>query len=118
CTRPIYLMEQDANHYVNEMHLPKDLMTHPLEGPADPSEMNVPPPSTVEHPDLPMRPLSVAEAISIALERGTVGSIVPTGQGTDALIGFTGLAAGNPGGAVIGSDAIRVLALDPAAATA
>jgi outer membrane protein TolC len=115
CTRPIYLMEQDANHYVNDMHLPKDLMTHPLEGPADPFEMSVPPPSTVDHPDVPMRPLSVAEAISIALERGTVGAVIPTGQGTDALLGFTGGEAGNPGGAVLGSDSIRALALDPAA---
>jgi outer membrane protein TolC len=71
-----------------------------------------PPPPTVNNPEQEIRLLALAEAIAIALETGTVGSLggPQSGQGlnaNDSLGSFTGRGFG-------GSDAIRVLALDPA----
>ncbi len=71
----------------------------------------VTPPPTLESLDRKVRFLSLAEAIAIALEQGTVGqpSLLFPGNALDNLIQFTGRG-------VSGSDAIRVLAVDPARA--
>src|SRR5262249_23699727 len=68
-------------------------------------------PTTVLDPNRPIRYMSLAEAISIALEKGTRGSPALNGQGDDTLVRFAGA-----GG--LSDDAIRVLALDPALAQA
>src|SRR5205823_14582010 len=62
-------------------------------------------------PDRPPRYMSLAEAIALALEHGTVGSQALNGQGNDLLLSFNG--AG-----LLQTDQIRVLALDPAIAQA
>jgi outer membrane protein TolC len=69
----------------------------------------VPAPTTVDDTQRQVRYMSLREAISIALENGTIGgqgAAVP-GIATDGLGGFGG-------GAVASPDSIRVLALDPA----
>ncbi|HKB35871.1 MAG TPA: TolC family protein [Gemmataceae bacterium] len=68
-------------------------------------------PPTVLDPDRPKRYLSLAEAISIALEQGTRGQGIGTGVADDTLVRFQGF--GGPGGPLF-SDSIRVLALNPA----
>ncbi len=70
---------------------------------------DLPPPSTIDQPEGQRRYLGLAEALAIALERGTVGINSPQNPGTptDNLVTFQG-------GGVGGSDSIRVLALDPA----
>jgi outer membrane protein TolC len=73
--------------------------------------VNAPP--TLENLDRKVRFLSLAEAIAISLEQGTVGqpSLLFPGTALDNLVQFTGQG-------ITGSDAIRVLALDPARAGA
>jgi outer membrane protein TolC len=69
-------------------------------------------PPTLYNLDRKIRFLSLAEAISTALEQGTVGqpSLLFPGTALDNLVQFSG---GGPIGTA-GSDSIRVLALDPA----
>jgi hypothetical protein len=69
----------------------------------------VPPPMTVDDTQRQVRYMSLREAISIALENGTIGtqSAAVPGIATDGLGGFGGTAVASP-------DSIRVLALDPA----
>ena len=70
---------------------------------------NVPLPMTVDDTKRESRYISLREALAIALEHGTVGSqnAATPGFASDALGGFAGTG-------VVGTDAIRVLALDPA----
>ncbi|MFL5241856.1 MAG: TolC family protein [Gemmataceae bacterium] len=72
-------------------------------------EQMVPKVVTSLDPEQPPRYVTISECIASALERGTVGgqSIVGAGNINDSLVQFGG-------GPVSGSDAIRVLALDPA----
>ena len=70
-------------------------------------------PTTVFDPDRKVRYLSLAEAISIALEQGTRGPGVGTGTGDDTLVRFNGFGRS---GALLTSDHIRVLSLNPALA--
>jgi outer membrane protein TolC len=76
-----------------------------------PTVMNAGTPTTVLDPNRPIRYMSLAEAISLALEKGTRGSPALNGQGDDTLTRFAGA-----GG--LSDDYIRVLALDPAIAQA
>jgi outer membrane protein TolC len=73
--------------------------------------LDLPAPSTIDQPDAERRYLGLAEALAIALERGTVGINSPQNPGSpnENLVTFQG-------GGVGGSDSIRVLALDPARA--
>lgn len=66
-------------------------------------------PATLGNLDRKIRYLSLAEAVAIALEQGTVGqpSLLFPGIGLDNLVQFSGNGA-------TGSDSIRVLSLDPA----
>ena len=70
-----------------------------------------PAPPTVNNPDRKPRPLTLQEAIAIALENGTVSSRSGSGRGLvdDTLASFTGPATLNGQ-----SDRIRVIALNPA----
>lgn len=71
-----------------------------------------PPPMTVDETDRESRFMSLREAIAIALENGTIGVQSPTtpGLANDSLGGFAGTT-------IQSSDAIRVLAIDPAIVT-
>jgi outer membrane protein TolC len=66
-------------------------------------------PTTVDETQREIRYLSLREAIAVALENGTVGvqTAVTPGTASDTLGGFAGTT-------VQSSDAIRVLAIDPA----
>src|SRR5262249_44714035 len=78
-------------------------------GPISPPGGLVPPPTTVDDTQRQVRYMSLREAISIALENGTIGaqSAAVPGIASDGLGGFGG-------GSVASPDSIRVLALDPA----
>lgn len=81
----------------------------------DPTEALIPvpgdetPPPTVADPERPPRFLSLQEAFALALENGTVGqrSIQAAGLVSEDLFSIAGRGA-------VGSDAVRVLALQPA----
>lgn len=111
CKQRIYLSEADS-----QAHYSRDLGTPPrLE--SDPHASIIPDyrptgaPTTVNDPDRPIRYMSLAEAIAIALEQGNIGSQSALFPGivNDNLLQFNGRFVGT-------SDAIRVLALDPAIA--
>jgi outer membrane protein TolC len=105
CTHRVFMPEDQYNQVqtdlVNQLDKKPDLPCHPI------TPITAPPP-TLYDLDRKIRFLSLAEAVAIALEQGTVGqpSLLFPGIGLDNLVQFTGQG-------VSGSDAIRVLALDP-----
>lgn len=108
CTQTCVLPECDWKEvYVAEKISPK------LE--EDPTEALIPvpgdetPPPTVADPERPPRFLSLQEAFALALENGTVGqqSLRAAGLVSEDLFSIAGRGA-------VGSDAVRVLALQPA----
>jgi outer membrane protein TolC len=107
CKQPLRDPDCDRDHVVTG-NLPANF-ENDARASITPSDLSVPPPATTEDPDRPPRYLSLAEAIAISLEQGNIGSQSPLfpGIGNDTLVSFAGTS-------VVGSDAIRVLALDPA----
>jgi outer membrane protein TolC len=106
CKQRAFLTETDQNDttttLLDHMQSKADLVAKPLIQP-----VNAPP--TLDDLDRKVRFISLAECIALSLEQGRVGqpSLLFPGTALDNLVQFTG--AG-----VTGSDAIRVLALDPA----
>ena len=118
CKQPLYMSEDDYDHYVKDLHLPPDLRskTQGILGPS--TDAFTPAPPTIDDPDREIRYLTLAEAVAMGLEHGTVGNPdlfgLPTANALNAsqrtnfnLVSFSG-------GSVFGDDAIRVLAIDPA----
>ncbi|HJT77235.1 MAG TPA: TolC family protein, partial [Gemmataceae bacterium] len=111
CKQQCFLHECDWDHYHNDLGLPPNLECGPSAPEACPLA-TIPAPATVLHPERDIRYISLAEAISIALEHGTVNGFQPPGPGraptvSDVLVSFTGQ------GIAGATDSIRVLALDP-----
>jgi len=110
CTQRIFMTEQDYQHTVTStlegQELHPDLSNTPMINPSGA-------PMTLRNLDRKVRFISLAECIAIGLEQGRVGqpSLLFPGTAQDNLVQFTGRG-------VAGSDAIRVLALDPARAGA
>ena len=73
CNQKVYLQEIDAKPTAEAPGLPTDLENRPHAS-ILPSERNTPAPSHVGDPDRPIRYISLAEAIAIALEQGNIGS--------------------------------------------
>jgi outer membrane protein TolC len=109
CQQQCFLSECDYQHYHEQLGLPADIESNPASTVTPSSSAFMPAPATVNHPERQIRYMTLAEAIAVALEQGTVGAQNPANPGfpSDALVSFSG-------GGVFGSDAIRVLALDPA----
>jgi outer membrane protein TolC len=115
CKQQCFLTEADYNRtqttLLEGLELKPDLHAQPLT-----NMVNAPP--TLENLDRKVRFISLAECIALALEQGRVGqpSLLFPGTALDNLVSFNG--PGGPsatlGAGVGGSDAIRVLALDPA----
>ncbi|MSR30936.1 MAG: TolC family protein [Gemmataceae bacterium] len=106
CKQNIFLAEADYEHYKNLM--PANLENDPC-AVVSPITKSMSKPPTVLEPERKPRYISLAECVSTALEQGTVGFQNPLfpGIGQDTLVNFTGQG-------VIGSDSVRVFALDPA----
>jgi outer membrane protein TolC len=124
CKQQCFLTECDVNHYQN-IGLPPALDCKPKDI-LTPFVPDVPTPATVLNPEREIRNLTLAEAIAIALERGSTGIVsfttnaeqefgIALGRVNDTLI-TAGPAGLTP--TLGGDDAIRVLALDPALAAA
>src|SRR5262249_18024648 len=103
----------EDEHNIYKGMIPANLIENPNVG-ATPTIAMVGAPPTLYNLDRQIRYLSLAEAVSIALEQGTVGqpSLLFPGIGLDNLIQAP---QGRP---PAGSDAIRVLAMDPATTAA
>jgi outer membrane protein TolC len=117
CARTCYVTCEDV---VNSSTLAASHMTEKDPNlSVEPTISQTPPPSNVSDPERKPRYMSLAEAIAISLEQGTVGNQSTTlsnlagGSATgiqtssDQPVSFNGRTTG-------ASDAIRVLALDPA----
>jgi outer membrane protein TolC len=109
CRQQCFMTEADyhatrENPYV----LPANLESDPHQA-IIPTPGHTPAPTTVIDLNRPARYMSLAEAIAISLEQGNIGSQSPLfpGIANDGLVAFNGRL-------VAGSDAVRVLALDPA----
>ena len=107
CKQHCFMTECDYDHY-HSLALPH-LDCDPAAA-ITPTLRDGPAPADVFNPDRPIRYISLAESLAIALEQGTVGienGGGPTGTIIDRLASFNGRS-------VVGSDSVRVLALDPA----
>ncbi|MGE3806429.1 MAG: TolC family protein, partial [Gemmataceae bacterium] len=108
CKQQCYVTECDLKHYqqLGAVSLERD----PLDALLPPTSDD-PPPTTILDPEREVRPITLSEAIAIALEQGTVGIQSPfidrSGSINDLLTQFTGAGVNL-------SDSIRVLALQPA----
>jgi outer membrane protein TolC len=111
CKGRVFLTEDQHNIYKGMV--PANLDENPNVG-AMPTIPMVGPPPTLYNLDRQIRYLSLAEAVSIALEQGTVGqpSLLFPGIGLDNLV------QAPQGSPPSGSDSIRVLAMDPATTAA
>src|SRR5262245_42117327 len=113
CKQQCFLLEPDYKEIHSRLHVPCDLVENPNHASILPAKVVIPPVATVDAPERPQRPISLAECISLALENGRTGletSRAP-GQISDDLLTSGQLRA--PGAS---SDSIRVLALNPAVA--
>ena len=109
CAKQVFMEPSDYND-AHRMNLPKGLEENPSEAIVPtPVDRIGPGPATVFDPARPPRYLSLKEAIAIGLEQGNVGlqNAASVGFKSDQLPQFNG-------GTLVGSDAIRALALDPA----
>src|SRR5581483_1015298 len=105
CKQQCFLSECDYDHY-HHIGLPPMGDCDPTAS-LKPMISITPDPTTILDPDRPIRYLSLAEAIAVALEQGSVGNQVQQQLGTsnDTLTSFAGGAFNIP------PDSIRVLAL-------
>jgi outer membrane protein TolC len=111
CKGRVFLTEDQLNIYKGPV--PANLQENPNVG-ATPTIPLTNAPPTLYNLNRAIRYLSLAEAISIALEQGTVGqpSLLFPGVGLDNLV------TAPQGSPPTGSDSIRVLAMDPATTAA
>jgi outer membrane protein TolC len=112
CKQQCFVTQEDLVSLPS--HVEQDIERNPKVA-CEPIIERVDAPETVIKPDRPIRYMSLAEAVSIALEQGTIGAnnfpnITPGAAGSptyfDNEVTFAGRASL--------TDAIRVLALDPA----
>src|SRR5262245_36031770 len=109
CRQQCFMTEADFHQATTSVSLvPPGLEADPHAS-ITPGQWNIGAPTTVNDLNRPIRYMSLAEAIAIALEQGNIGSQSPLfpGQTNDVLPQFNGQL-------VAGSDSIRILALEPA----
>ena len=110
CKEQLFEREADRDYYraqALKLGAPFNLESN-IAATVQPGGWNMPTPPTVNDPERPKRYLSLQEALSIALEQGTTGFLTlgnGVGQANENI-------QSGRGGTF--SDAIRVLALDPA----
>ena len=113
CKQQCFITECDYQHYRDKLAGDIEYQPDIASGARPVSVIHTTSPTTIFDPDRKVKYLSLAESISIALEQGTVGSGALNGTGVDNLVGFNGFGGG---GALVTSDHIRVLSLNPALA--
>jgi len=109
CKQQCYMTEPDLDNYRNLM--PAGLETD-VKASIVPSGSSTPAPATVNHSEREIRKMSLAEAISLALENGSIGGpnldVDNGGRANISLASFSGRQVFAP------ENSIRVHALDPA----
>ncbi len=107
CTHQCVQTEWGTEPVVS-VNLPDDLECKPGATIA-PSDTTAPAPATVLQPERPIRYITLAEALALALEHGTPGSPLLNGTTNDTLLAFQGRTVN------AGEVPVRVLSLEPAA---
>lgn len=106
CKQQLFITEPDYDHYkvMGEKNLESDPSVALI-----PPRSDIPKPMDIHDPERKLRFVTMSECIQSALEKGTTGVQSPFFPGaiTDLLGSFSGTT-------FIGSDSIRVLALQPA----
>jgi outer membrane protein TolC len=108
CKQPIYMTADDLGH--TETALSDRIEYNAAESYTPDFSQMAPGVVTSLNPEQPARYVTLSECIATALEQGTIGTqggIAGAGGISDSLASFGG-------GAVSGSDSIRVFSLDPA----
>src|SRR5438093_12617263 len=82
CKQQCFITEKDYNHALEHLGAALDTMPEAGRSPAE-CVIHTPTPKTIFDLNRPSRYLSLAEAISVALEKGTRGSLALNGQGDD-----------------------------------
>ncbi len=105
CKQQLFLTEPDYRHY---KEMGEKLLEYDPSASIIPSTTDMAPPTTIFDTDRKVRYVSLPEAIASALEKGTTGVQSPFFPGaiTDLLGTFSGRT-------LVGSDSVRVLALQP-----
>jgi outer membrane protein TolC len=114
CKQQCFQPECDYEHYRSLIpdYLESEAATH-----IQPEHPDTPEPTTILNPERKIRYMSLVEAMSLSLEQGTVALRGQFPTPTSLVTPFVReLPLTFTGNAVTGSDAIRVLALDPAQA--
>src|SRR5262245_24016981 len=112
CQKQCFLNECDRDHYASALGLTPDKECNPAAA-IVPSTSTMGVPMTVSDPDREVRFLSLQEAVALALEGGTTGSLALNGQSTDLTVSsfsprpFRAFEFSQENG-------IRILALEPA----
>ncbi len=122
CTKPLY-MTPETQYIASSVGLPADLATNPNIT-ATPDVSDHKPPATVLDANREPRPMTLQEAMALALERGTRGN-ASAFLFQNFNLGASGLQSGFSGSyiddlvqfagrGIQGDDSIRAFALDPA----
>ena len=109
CQQKCFMSEQDYNGFTSNPNLLPPNLESDLHVSVTPGRGHSPPPMNVLDTKREVKYLSLSEAIAMSLEAGNIGSQSPLFPGVvnDSLVAFGGTT-------VAGSDAVRVLAMDPA----
>ena len=110
CKQQCFLSMEDLNR-VQTISMPVNLARDPSVG-CNPIIEHVPTPADINNPERQIRYMSLAEAISIALEQGSIGTPSNTTNGASLPFQDTDLIFS--GRTVTAPETVRVLALDPA----
>lgn len=112
CQKQCFIPECDYDHYRSDLGLAPNVECDPAISNV-PNSSNMGAPAKVTDPEREVRPISLAEAIALALEGGTTGSIALNGTSTDLTVStfsprpFRAFEFSQENG-------IRILALEPA----
>jgi outer membrane protein TolC len=113
CSHPVYLDKCVMDGCMNGLNLPPNAVCDPHLGVTPAASAFWPTPADVDSPERPQRFMSLAEAISIALEQGNVGDPGLSGANNDLTL----IPTAPTGIAGVGvNQSIRAFALDPAIA--
>ncbi|HEX4590763.1 MAG TPA: TolC family protein [Gemmataceae bacterium] len=109
CRQQCFMSAEDYNGFTNNPALVPPNLASDLHDAIVPGQVSIPKPMDVTDTNREVRYISLSESIAMSLENGNVGSQSPLFPGVvnDSLVAFSGAS-------VAGSDAVRVLALEPA----
>jgi outer membrane protein TolC len=108
CQRDTFLTKDEYAAYIKNNFLPPNIESNPAASDLA-TVSHMPRPMTVNETERKPRHITLNECLAVALEHGTTGlqSVRALGVSNDDLVTFTG-------NSVVGSDNIRVFALQPA----